>query len=81
VEELREVAKYYLNHADEQVVKMVYAMLAASAENEKTQSYSLSPQQEAELDRRMRKYEQGQMEFTTWDEAKARIIANRNNAV
>ena len=80
LKELRKEAKKYLDHADERVVKMVYAMLEADATNEAS-SNQLTPEQEAELDADIELYEKGLMEFSTWEDVKARITSKMKNAV
>jgi hypothetical protein len=37
-------------------------------------SIHLTPEQESILDKRMEKYEQGLMKFSSWDEVKERIV-------
>lgn len=76
LKELRKEAKKYIDHADERVVKMVYAMLEADAENEKD-SYHLTPEQEAELDEIMELDKKGLMEYSSWEEVKARILSKK----
>jgi hypothetical protein len=76
IKELRKGTKKYIDHADERVLKMVYAMLEADAENEMAQS-GLTPEQEAILDETMELDKKGLLEYTTWEDAKARIISKR----
>ena len=78
LKELRKEAKKYIDHADERIVRMVYAMLEADADSELTY---LTPEQEAVLAERMKKYEQGQMRFSTWEEMDARITSKSKNAI
>jgi len=73
---LRKGVMKYLDHADERVVRMVYAMLETDAESEKT-SYSLTPQQEAILDECMELDEKGKMEYSSWEDVRARIISKK----
>jgi len=44
-------------------------------------SSDLTAAQEAILEERMEKYETGQMKFSSWEEAKARIITGGKNAI
>jgi len=44
---------------------------------EQEESFELSPAQKKELDRRLKKYDSGQMQFSSWDAVKKRI---RNRA-
>lgn len=72
--ELRKEAKKYLDHADERMVKLVFAMLEADARNEQA-SFYLSPEQDALLNEQIALYEKGDMKFSSWDEARERIAA------
>jgi hypothetical protein len=76
MKELRNEAKKFIDCADERVLKMVYAMLEADAENENALSY-LSPEQEALLDETMALDKKGLLEYTTLEEARARIISKK----
>jgi hypothetical protein len=73
LKELRKEAKKYIDHADERVVKMVYAMLEADTESDKA-AIHLTPEQEAELERRMELDKKGLMKYSTWEEARKRVI-------
>ena len=79
LKELRDSVKKYIDLADEDVLKIVYSILEDDVESEKA-GYTLTAEQEAELDRRMRKYERGEMKFSSWEEVKARILSKRKNA-
>ena len=74
LKELRKETKKFIDHADERVLRMVYAMLEADARTETTDVY-LSADQEAILNEQVALYEKGEMKFSTWDEAKQRIIS------
>ncbi|MBE2289566.1 MAG: hypothetical protein IAE95_08435 [Chitinophagaceae bacterium] len=74
LKELRKETKKFIDHADERVLRMVYAMLEADARTEATDKY-LSADQEAVLNEQVALYEKGEMKFSTWDEAKQRIIS------
>jgi len=76
LEELRKGVKLYLDQADERVVRMVYAMLETDSMSGQS-AYSLTPEQEAELDDCLELDEKGQMEFSSWEEVKARIISKK----
>jgi hypothetical protein len=78
LKELRKETKKYIDHEDERVLKMVFAMLEADAGH---LSYQLTPEQESILDGRMAQYEQGLTRFSTWNEAKARIISKRRDVI
>jgi hypothetical protein len=69
VKELREAAKLYLDHADEKVVQIVHDLLAANEPSD------LTPEQEVVLDERMKKYKNGEMVFSSWEEVWERISA------
>ncbi len=73
---LRNGAKKYLDRADERVVRMVYAMLEKDAEIGKP-TYTLTPEQEAILDECIELDEKGLMEYSSWEEVKARIISKK----
>ena len=76
LKELRKEAKKYIDHADERVVRLVYAMLEADAENENA-SYELTPQQEAELDEILELDKKGLIEYSSWEEVKTRILSKK----
>jgi hypothetical protein len=75
LKELRDEVKDLIEHSDERVLRMVYAMLEADAESEKATSW-LTPEQDAELDKFMELDEKGLIEYSSWVEAKARILSN-----
>lgn len=75
LKELRKEVKKYIDHADERVVRMVYAMTEADKEVE--EQFSLTPEQEAELDEIMELDKKGLIEYSTWEEAKARILSKK----
>jgi putative addiction module component (TIGR02574 family) len=79
IKELRKGIKKQIDHADERVVKMVYAMLEADAVHEA--SVSLTSDQEAMLKERIKKYEKGHTKFSTWDEVEKRIVSRAQNAI
>ena len=72
---LRKEVKKYIDHADERVVRMIYAMLEIGAANA---DYQLTPEQEAELDARMEKYKKGLITFSSMEDARARISSRIN---
>ncbi len=74
LKELRKETKKFIDHADERVLRMVYAMLEADARTEATDEY-LSADQEAILNEQVALYEKGEMKFSTWEDAKQRIIS------
>lgn len=47
----------------------------------RTSSSGLTAEQDAILEKRMEKYEKGLMKFSSWDEAKARIVSKGRNAI
>jgi hypothetical protein len=69
LKEIKKESKKFIDNADERAIRMVYALLEAD------QKSDLSPQQEAILEERMRKYEKGLMKFSTWEDARTRIIS------
>ena len=73
--QLRTEVKNILDHADERVIRMVYAMLEADeATKSKEKEYSLSPEQMNLLKERMESYERGTMSFSPWSDVKDRIV-------
>jgi len=73
--ELRNEVKSIIDQADERVIRMVYAMLAADEESNGTESeYTLSPEQMSLLRERIASYERGTMKFSSWSEVRNRII-------
>ena len=75
LKELRKEVKKYIDHADERMVRMVYAMV--EADKETVEQFSLTPEQEAELERRMELDRQGLMKYSSWEEVKTRIISKK----
>lgn len=59
---------------DKDVLEKVYALKEEA-------NIELSPAQQTELDKRLKKYEQGEMKFKSWDEAKASIKRRSKNAL
>jgi putative addiction module component (TIGR02574 family) len=47
----------------------------------KEEDYDLSPAQQEELDKRLEKYECGDMKFKSWEETKANIRSRSKNAL
>ena len=80
LKELRDSVKRYIDVADEDVLKIVYSILEDDVESEKS-GYALTPEQEAELDKRMKLEENGLMEYSSWEEVRARIISKYKNAI
>jgi len=83
LKELRKEVKKYIDHADERMVNIVYAILAADedSENRSAVHTGLAPEQEAILDQHIELYEKGRMKFSTWEDARARITSKVKNAV
>lgn len=76
INELRNGAKKYLDHADERVVRMVYAMLETDAEIEQALCL-LTPEQETILDECIELDEKGLLEYSSWEEVRAGIISKK----
>lgn len=74
LKELRKETKKFIDRADERVLRMVYAMLEADARLDTTDVY-LSKEQETILNEQVALYEKGEMKFSSWDDAKQRIIS------
>lgn len=64
---LKKKIHQYLNNTDDKILKAVYTILEEHAKVKQDVS-SLTPNQKAELDRRMILYEAGKMEVHTWSE-------------
>ncbi len=75
LKEMRREVKKFIDHADESFVRKVYddAKAEASAEEE----YTLTPEQEAELDRRMVLDAKGLVKYSSWEDVKARILSKK----
>jgi len=56
-------------------------MLHAVAKEYASEDYELSEEQQEELDKRLEKYEAGQMNFSSWGTVKDRIRDNTKNAL
>ena len=59
---------------DAEAVKKIQAIRSSS-------SSGLTPEQEMILDERMEKYEKGLMSFSSWNDAKSRIMTKGKNAI
>jgi hypothetical protein len=77
LKEIRKATKKYIDHADERVVRMVYAMLQADAEYCRQEEYVLTPGQKAILEEQINAYKKGQLKFSSWEDVKARITAKK----
>lgn len=58
---------------DKNVLEKIYAI-------KEEEDIELSPAQQVELNKRLEKYEQGAMEFKSWDETKASIRKRSKDA-
>jgi hypothetical protein len=83
LKELRKEVKKYIDHADERMVNIVYALLEADhGPGTKNAEHSdLTPEQEVILDHHIDLYEKGLMKFSSWEEARARITSKTKNAI
>jgi hypothetical protein len=83
LKELRREVKQYLDHADERIVTMIRAMLEAdlAAERGNAGHTGLTQEQEVVLDQQIELYEKGQMEFSTWEDARTRITSRIKNGI
>lgn len=70
IPQIRELLHEYINQADERFIQLVYGMVQADI---KEGDYQLSVRQQEELDRRLEKYENEEMKFSSWDTVKDRI--------
>lgn len=80
--ELRNDVKKYVDHADESVLKIVYAILEEGvvAENNAVM-IDLTPEQKTMLRERMERHRQGLTSYSTWDEIEKRIALRAKNAL
>ena len=69
--QIREELDQYIKQGDTKLIKMLHAI----AKEYSSDDSELSEEQEEELDRRLEKYESGQMNFSSWDSVKERIRA------
>jgi putative addiction module component (TIGR02574 family) len=74
--QLREELHKYIDQADDRILRLVKGMFQADSDD-----YELSEEQQEELDKRLEKYEAGQMNFSSWDTVKNRIRNNTKNAL
>jgi hypothetical protein len=83
LKELRKEVKQYIDHADERIVNIVRAMLAADQEAERSNVVhtGLTLEQDEVLDQHIELYEKGQMEFSTWEDARTRITSKTRNGI
>jgi len=59
---------------DKNVLEKIYAI-------KEEENVELSPTQQTELDKRLKKYEQGEMKFKSWEETRASIRKRSKNAL
>jgi hypothetical protein len=59
---------------DKNILKKIYAL-------KEEESIELLPTQQVELDKRLVKYERGEMKFKSWEETKASIRKRSKNAL
>ena len=67
--QIRQELHDFINKADKRLLTLFYAMMQADTE----ENYQLSEAQKEELDRRLNKYEAGEMKFSSWGTVKERI--------
>jgi len=67
--QIKEELYLLIEEGDAKLLKMLYAV----AKEYSSEDYELSGAQQKELDRRLEKYEAGQMNFSSWDRVKDRI--------
>ena len=83
LKEMKKKVKKYIDQADERAVNIVYAMLEADQSTERIHAWhtGLALEQEEVLDRHIELYEKGQMEFSTWEQARGRITSKAKNGI
>jgi hypothetical protein len=59
---------------DKNVLEKIHAL-------KEEEDIELSPAHQTELDKRLKKYERGEMKFKSWDETKASIRKRSKNAI
>lgn len=75
--QIREELYHFIEEGDNKLLKMLYAVAKEYA----SEDYELSEEQQGELDKRLEKYEAGQMNFSSWDTVKNRVRNNTKNAL
>ena len=69
VTEIREELYHFIEAGDAKLIKMLHAV----AKEYSADHHELSEQQGDELDRRLERYDAGQMKFSSWESVKGRI--------
>ncbi len=59
---------------DKDILEKIHAL-------KEEENIELSPPQQTELDKRLKKYERGEMKFKSWDETKSSIRKRSKNAI
>jgi hypothetical protein len=81
--EKAEVMKRFEKVSDPSLIKAIKNLLdfAQSKRNTEDEDFELSSKQKDKLDHRLKKYEQGEMKFKSWDETRASIRKRSKNAL
>ncbi len=77
LKDLREKTKALIDRADKPVLRMLKAMLEVNETYVAETAFDLTPEQEAELDRRIELDKTGLMEYSSWEKVIERIIAKK----
>lgn len=75
--QIKEELYHLIDAGDARLIKMLYAV----AKEYTSEDYELSKEQQEELERRMSKYEAGQMHFSSWDAVKENIRSRAKGAL
>lgn len=73
--QIKEELYHYIEEGDERLLKMLHAIAKEYSSDE----VELSEAHLQELDRRLEKYEAGQMNFSSWETTKERIRSRVKN--
>ena len=67
--QIKEELYHFIETGDEKLIKMLYAVAKEYASDDD----ELHELQRQELEKRLEKYESGQMNFSSWDDVKDRV--------
>lgn len=75
--QIKEELYHFIESGDTKLIKMLHAV----AKEYSSEEYELTEPQQKELERRMSKYEAGDMVFSSWDTVKDRIRSKSKNVL
>ncbi len=73
--QIKEELYHFIEDGYTKLIKMLYAV----AKEYSSENFELSEAQQKELDKRLEKYEAGEMSFSSWDTVKDRIRIRAKN--